>query len=80
MPEMTHPNLDWKLLQDSFGDRLLEERKRLEITQEKFAELAQIKRTDQHLYEQNVYLPKIDYIFRIQSIGVDTCYLISGHR
>jgi transcriptional regulator with XRE-family HTH domain len=73
-------NRDWVNLQGSFGDRLLAERKRLEITQETFAEMAHVKRVDQHLYEQNIRLPDVEYLYRVQAMGINVCYLIYGER
>lgn len=73
-------NRDWVNLQDTFGDRLLAERKRLEIAQETFAEMAHVRRVDQHIYEQNIRLPDVEYLYRVQAMGVNACYLICGDR
>lgn len=48
----------------SFGSRLRQERDRLRLTQEKFAELGGVKRVSQHLYEQDVRVPDINYLIR----------------
>lgn len=64
----------------SFGSRLRQERDRLRLTQEKFAELGGVKRVSQHLYEQDVRVPDINYLTRLKGGGVDVWYLIDGTR
>ena len=64
----------------SFGGRLRQERERLGLTQEKFAELGGVKRVSQHLYEQDVRTPDIAYLMRLKQVGVDAWFLIDGAR
>lgn len=64
----------------SFGGRLRQERDRLRLTQEKFAELGGVKRVSQHLYEQDVRVPDINYLTRLKEGGVDVWFLIDGTR
>lgn len=62
----------------SFGMRLRQERKRLGLSQVQFAELGGVKRVSQHLYEQDVRLPDLTYIFRLAGNGVDIAFLVLG--
>jgi transcriptional regulator with XRE-family HTH domain len=64
----------------SFGSRLRQERDRLGLTQEKFAELGGVKRLSQHLYEQDVRVPDMNYLTRLLEGSVDVWFLISGTR
>ncbi len=61
-----------------FGRRLKSERERLGMTQPQFAELGGIKRATQHLYEQNVSSPDIEYLLKLDANGVDVIYLLFG--
>jgi transcriptional regulator with XRE-family HTH domain len=63
-----------------FGSRLRQERKRLRLNQAEFAELGGVKRVSQHLYEQDVRLPDLGYVFRLAEQGVDVVYLVIGQR
>lgn len=63
----------------SFGRRLRQERKRLGLSQEQFAELGGVKRSSQHLYEHDVRRPDSDYLSKIQAGGADVGFLISGN-
>lgn len=62
----------------NFGGRLRQERERLRLTQEKFAEMGGVKRVSQHLYEQDVRVPDITYLTRLKEGGVDVWFLIDG--
>jgi transcriptional regulator with XRE-family HTH domain len=62
----------------SFGSRLQEERARLGISQQQFAELGGIKRSSQYLYEHDARCPDAEYLARIARAGVDIAYLIEG--
>ncbi|MBD9479056.1 helix-turn-helix transcriptional regulator [Pseudoxanthomonas sp. PXM02] len=64
----------------SFGSRLRQERGRLELTQQKFAELGGVKRVSQHLYEQDARVPDMNYLMRLKEGGVDVWFLINGAR
>lgn len=64
----------------SFGTRLREERTRLGLTQPAFAELGGVKRVSQHLYEQDVRVPDVNYLLRLPAHGVDVSFLLSGKR
>jgi hypothetical protein len=43
-----------------------------------FAELGGVKRVSQHLYEQDVRLPDLGYIFHLGESGVDVAFLVMG--
>lgn len=62
----------------SFGSRLKQERKRLGLSQVQFAELGGVKRVSQHLYEQDVRLPDLGYVFHLAEKGVDVAFLVIG--
>lgn len=64
----------------SFGSRLRQERDVLGLTQQKFAELGGVKRVSQHLYEQDVRAPDMNYLSRLKEHGVDVWFLIHGTR
>lgn len=62
----------------SFGRRLLEERVRLGLSQEGFAEVGGVKRSSQHLYEKDVRHPDAAYLAKIHAAGADLGYLFTG--
>lgn len=64
----------------SVGERLAEERKRLSISQVKFAELVGIDRTTQRNYEINERHPNTEYLSIVSKIGIDILYVITGNR
>ncbi len=64
----------------SVGGRLRQERELLGLTQQKFAELGGVKRVSQHLYEQDVRVPDMNYLSRLKDHGVDVWFLFHGTR
>jgi transcriptional regulator with XRE-family HTH domain len=52
------------------------ERVRLNLTQEEFARLGGVKRVSQHLYEQDVRVPDVNYLLRLQQHDVDIGSLV----
>jgi transcriptional regulator with XRE-family HTH domain len=64
----------------TFGTRLHEERKRLKITQEAFANLGGVERNAQSEYENDKIFPKADYLMDLAKHGVDVGYLIYAER
>ncbi|MBS0570121.1 MAG: helix-turn-helix transcriptional regulator [Proteobacteria bacterium] len=60
----------------TFGSRLRAERVRLNLTQEEFAGLGGVKRVSQHLYEQDVRVPDVNYLLRLQQSDVNVAALI----
>jgi transcriptional regulator with XRE-family HTH domain len=66
--------------QQTFGQRLREERERRQLTQKEFAELGGIKRVTQHLYELSERFPDVRYLEALSQHGVDVAYLVLGRR
>jgi transcriptional regulator with XRE-family HTH domain len=64
----------------TFGQRLREERERLQMTQQQFAELGGVKRVTQHLYEMSERHPDVRYLEALALHGVDVHYLVLGRR
>jgi len=62
------------------GDRLEEERKRLGLSQQNFADLMDISRTSQVNYETNKREPSAGYLAFSATIGVDVLYVLTGER
>lgn len=65
------------------GERLREERKRLELdyaNQTEFAEAAGVKKNAQSNYENNIRVPDADYLAGIASMGCDVLYILTGQR
>jgi len=67
-------------LKAGFGKRLREERERLGLTQQEFAERAGIKRVTQFLYEKEESQPNYRYLMAISELSVDMHYLLFGRR
>jgi transcriptional regulator with XRE-family HTH domain len=63
-----------------FGQRLKEERKRLNMSQADFAEIAGCQRLAQLQYESEATAPTTRYLSAIGAAGVDLSYLILGLR
>jgi transcriptional regulator with XRE-family HTH domain len=64
--------------QSSLGDRLLQTRLKLRMSQTQFAELCGVSKSSQSLYEKNTNKPDADYFQRLHSRGIDLNWLISG--
>jgi transcriptional regulator with XRE-family HTH domain len=64
----------------SIGDRLREERERLDLSQVAIAALAGVSRVSQGNYESGKRKPKADYWNAVASIGVDVQYVLTGTR
>ena len=63
-----------------FGDRLLEERKRLGLSQDGIAERCGVTLRSQRNYEKGDRSPDAAYLERVAAIGVDVRYVITGER
>lgn len=61
-----------------FKDRLRAERKRLGLSQEKFAALASVTKDTQLNYESGARKPDSDYLIAICAAGVDSHFLLHG--
>lgn len=64
----------------TFARRLKEERERLSLSQEAFAQLGGVKRVSQYLYEQEERFPDVKYLEALSVSGVDVRYLVLGER
>lgn len=65
---------------EGFGERLKEERKRLQLSQAQLGELGGVARLAQLQYESEVTSPTIRYIAAIAEAGIDLNYLMFGTR
>lgn len=64
----------------SFGNRLAEERKRLDLKQADFAALVGTNVPKQSLYENDKRELRGEYLARLIEAGVDVGYVLTGRR
>lgn len=64
----------------NFGERLRYERKRLGLTQSELAKKLGISRNTQVNYEAMSREPDVKYLGKLEELGVNTRYLISGEE
>jgi transcriptional regulator with XRE-family HTH domain len=64
----------------TFGERLKTERQRLQLTQERMAEVGGVRKNTQCLYEAGRNSPDTEYLQRLGSIGLDIHFLFYGER
>lgn len=64
----------------SIGARLKEERERLGLSQDAFAQIGGIQRRAQVRYEQDERQPDAVYLAAVAANGVDVLYLLTGQR
>ncbi|WP_426080390.1 hypothetical protein [Herbaspirillum huttiense] len=69
-----------KRLSPGFGQRLREERERLEMSQTQFGEIGGIGRLAQRQYESETTSPTIRYMTAIERAGVDINYVLFGAK
>ncbi len=62
------------------GERLIQERKKLGLTQTAFAKQIGVSLSSQKRYELGVREPDISYMERALKLGVDISYLLTGKR
>ncbi|WP_334046567.1 helix-turn-helix transcriptional regulator [Burkholderia cepacia] len=62
------------------GERLKEERGRLEMNQTQFAAIAGVGKTTQINYESGNRLPDAGYLASLAKIGLDVQYVVTGVR
>lgn len=65
---------------DTFGSRLRLERLRRNLTQEQFGQMGGVSRVSQHLYEQGVRAPDVNYLIALSAHGVDAAGLLDPTR
>lgn len=63
-----------------FGERILEERKRLGMNQEAVADRCDVTMRSQRNYEKGERHPDAAYLERLAAIGVDVLYVLTGRR
>jgi transcriptional regulator with XRE-family HTH domain len=63
-----------------FGQRLIEERDRLSLTQMEIAEWTRIHRKTQSAYEREESYPDAAYLMTLLAHEFDVTYLLTGHR
>lgn len=64
----------------SIGQRIKEERERLDFTQPAFAGLAETTKKSQIDYEKDLTQPKAGYLAAIAKVGADVQYIVTGIR
>jgi transcriptional regulator with XRE-family HTH domain len=69
-----------KSISEFFGDRLLQERTRLGLTQSKLAELMQVKPLTVVQYEKGLTKPNLASIYRLQDAGFRLQFLLFGRE
>jgi len=70
------------LIQAGWGERLRDERKRLRMNQEVFAQLAGVSRGTQKAYELESTSPDVIYLSKLESepIRADVIYILTGTK
>lgn len=64
----------------ALGDRLRQERDRLQLTQDELGQLGGVNRNTQGKYEKNERNPDSSYLEAVAAAGVDVLYLLTGKR
>lgn len=62
------------------GQRLREERLELGLSQEKFGAVGGVAARAQRNYEAGLRLPDAEYLAKIERIGANIHYIVTGHR
>ncbi|MCB2255377.1 XRE family transcriptional regulator [Pseudomonas chlororaphis] len=68
------------LIASGVGERLREERERLDMNQTDFGVSAGVSRGTQKAYELESSSPDIRYLSGLQELGVDVHYVLTGSR
>ncbi len=77
--EREHVNRLFSLMV-TFAERLVEERELRGLGVEACAQAGGVERTAQYNYENNIRVPKIDYLAKLAAIGFDIQYMVTGIR
>lgn len=64
----------------SIGERLKEERLRLNLSQEAFGELGGVAKVAQFNYEKDKRKPDAEYLKKLFRHGIDIVYVLTGKR
>lgn len=67
-------------MKKTFGQRLAEERQRLELSQNEFSGKVGASKRSQIDWESDAASPKADYVMKFGEVGVDVYYLLVGER
>ncbi|MDP3883659.1 helix-turn-helix domain-containing protein [Hydrogenophaga sp.] len=67
-------------LDECVGTRVQEERVRLQLTQAQLAERLGISRTSANLYEGGKHLPRAEVLIRLDGLGADVLYILTGRK
>ena len=65
---------------DNIGVRLREERERLELTQDQFAEFGGVGKRALVYYEKNERNPDAAFLAAVARVGADVLYILTGQR
>lgn len=68
------------LMNENYGDRIRSERRRIKMTQSRFALATGVTQPTQVGYENGSRIPNIHYLNRASAIGVDIVYVVLGKR
>lgn len=68
------------LSERSVGDRLRDERVRLNLKQEDLAQVGGVNRNTQGSYERGARHPDTAYLTAVAGLGVDIAYVVTGQR
>lgn len=63
-----------------FGERLKDERQRLDFSQEKFGAVGGVQKLAQRNYEKGNRVPDASYMAAIAAVGADVLYILTGQR
>nr|VFK23917.1 MAG: Helix-turn-helix [Candidatus Kentron sp. LPFa] len=64
----------------NFGQRLIEERGKLNLSQSDFAKIGGVARGAQSNYERELRKPDLEYLTGLMDAGVDIQYVLTGKR
>ncbi|WP_308812000.1 helix-turn-helix domain-containing protein [Pseudomonas oryzihabitans] len=64
----------------ALGDRLREERDRLNLTQDELGQIGGVNRNSQGKYEKGERNPDSAYLEAVSAAGVDVLYVLTGKR
>lgn len=67
-------------LDETFGERLKEERNRLHLTQEEFSKMMNIGFVTVNQYEKGKTYPTVKMLYTLRDLGFDIRYLIFGEK
>jgi transcriptional regulator with XRE-family HTH domain len=66
--------------ESTVGERLREERVRLDLSQEDLAQAGGVNRNTQGSYERGARNPDTAYLAGVAALGIDTVYVLAGER